>query len=262
VRRPFLVGASLRKAERAQRSDWIERFPDFETPIDERTRLALMESWLQDALEEHASVAAFARFAMQLLAVGAPSKLVAGAQRAGLDEIRHARACFGLARRYASVAAGPSALEVADAMQPVSLAELAMLNAEEGLVGETLGAILAAEQLNRTTDPVVAAVLRRISADEARHTELAWGFAAWAVEQGGDTVRAAIAPALEHALRETLKAPILRYDVDLELWHAHGRLTCEEARAIALQGIREVVEPCAGALLGTKRAEWEVRADA
>ena len=38
---------------------------------------------------------------LELLAVGAPPNLLAGAQQAGLDEIRHAQACVGLASRYA-----------------------------------------------------------------------------------------------------------------------------------------------------------------
>jgi hypothetical protein len=37
--------------------------------------------------------------------------------------------------------------------------------------------------------------------------------------------------------------------VDVDAWNAHGRVTCEQARAVAEQGIREVIEPCAKVLL-------------
>ena len=49
-----------------------------------------------------ASIAAFARFTMMLLAVGAPPELVVAAQRASIDEVAHARSsgpnCSGYSR--------------------------------------------------------------------------------------------------------------------------------------------------------------------
>ncbi|HEY3235721.1 MAG TPA: hypothetical protein VGJ84_13475 [Polyangiaceae bacterium] len=124
----------------------------------------------------------------------------------------------------------------------------------------TLGAILATEQLGRATDGAAASVLRRIARDEARHAELAWSFAKWAIEQGGDAVRDAIASAVEHAVSETLRTPIVTYDVDLATWHAHGRVTCAEAHAVALQGIDQVIVPCARALLGSRLGRLDSRA--
>ena len=44
-----------------------------------------------------------------------------------------------------------------------------------------------------------------------------------------------------------------RYDVDLAAWHAHGRVTCEEARAVAALGIAQVIEPAAQALAAALR---------
>lgn len=40
-------------------------------------RVCLRHAWLADASAEHASVASFARFALELMAVGAPGGLVA-----------------------------------------------------------------------------------------------------------------------------------------------------------------------------------------
>jgi hypothetical protein len=250
VRRPFLVGSAMRSAEARERDDWSEPLPPA-LDLDDATRGALARAWLDDALQEHASIAAFARFSMMLLAVSAPADLVAASQRAALDEMRHARACFSLARRYGAPASGPAELRVDDAMTPLSLAELAALTAEEGCVGETLGAILAEEQAARATDLVAAPVLRRIARDEARHAELAWRFVAWAVARGGPDVARAVGAAIRRACKKTLAMEIRPLRVDAGAWSAHGRLTCAEARAVAARGIAEVVEPAARALVAS-----------
>jgi hypothetical protein len=199
VRRPFLVGSSLRVAATMERSDWQSDSKTIgpTSNLDPATGEALGRDWLRDACEEHASIAAFARFTMHLMSVGAPPEMIVASQRAGVDEVRHARACFALARRYGGRPVGPAALSLTGAVVPMTLAEIAALTAEEGCVGETLGALLAEEQLLRTTDPLVRSVLVRanIVADEGRHAELAWSFVAWAVAQRGDAVRRAVGAA-------------------------------------------------------------------
>jgi len=250
ARRPFLVGRSLRSAVVTERRDWSRKVAPVTGSVDVKTAEALAQSWLQDGLEEHASVAAFARFTMHLLSVGAPPDLVGRSQRASLDEIEHARSCFALAERLGKRPRGPSSLRIDDAVGPVSLAEIAALTAEEGCVGETLGAVLAAEQLARASDPETVKVLRRIAADEARHAELAWRFAKWAVVNGGEDVKQAIGQAAERAIQATLDIEIRAYDgIDLDAWHAHGRLTCSEARALMADAVREIVCPCLAAVM-------------
>jgi len=258
VRRPFLVGSALRAAEATERDDWSDAMPPA-PDLDDATRAALARAWLDDALQEHASIAAFARFSMMLLAAGAPAELVEGSQRAALDEIRHARACFSLARRYGAPASGPAELRVDDAMAPMSLAELAALTAEEGCVGETLGALLAEEQAARATDLACASLLRRIARDETRHAELAWRFVAWAVARGGAGVARAVEIAIDRACRKTLAMHVRPLAVDAAAWSAHGRLACAEARAIAARGIAEIVGPAARSLgLGVRAAAQTV----
>ncbi len=60
-------------------------------------RAALGAAWLRNALMEHASVAALARFTLELLAVGAPADLIRDSNAAASDETRHAELCFALA---------------------------------------------------------------------------------------------------------------------------------------------------------------------
>jgi hypothetical protein len=267
IRRPFLVGSSLRVATALERSDWLSDDEPFPAPsdLDAATGEALGRDWLHDACEEHASIVAFARFTMHLASIGAPPQMIVASQSAAIDEVRHARACFALARRYGGHAMGPAALSLDGALTPMTLAEIAALTAEEGCVGETLGVVLAEEQLLRTTDPFVRSLLVRanIVADEERHAELAWSFVRWAIARGGDVVRRAVAAAIRRAIDTTLSTPIRRYDaIDIDAWHAHGRLTCIDAHAVAEWGVREIVEPCAAALLGAPLPRAVMRAAA
>jgi hypothetical protein len=140
---------------------------------------------------------------------------------------------------------------------------VARINAEEGCVGETLGAILAREQLAVARDPAVVRILRRIAADEARHAELAWRFARWAVLKGDRTVRSAIMDAIEGAIAVTLGTKVVTYaGVDLDALRAHGRLTCEQSRAVARCAIDEVVRPSVRALFEGLEASRPRAADA
>jgi len=214
---------------------------------DTVTRKRLATAWLDDALKEHASVAAFSRFAMQLLGVGAPAHLVQNALRASLDEIAHAKACFALARRYGAAASGPSALAIHDALEEVDLAALVALNVEEGCIGETLGVLIADEQRGRATDPHVRSILERVVRDEARHADLGWRFVAWAIGRDPHLREVAIAEAAR-AIEKARAMPVRPSDADPAIWAAHGRVTCAEARAIVERGIREVIHPCLAAL--------------
>jgi hypothetical protein len=95
---------------------------------------------------------------------------------------------------------GPSAFPFGGSVEVAAdLAIIAARTVEEGCVGETLAAILAAEQLEKASDTAVREALAMIAADEARHAELAWRVVAWAIEAGGDRVRAAVAAAFEAA---------------------------------------------------------------
>lgn len=219
-------------------------------PTDaERAHLA--EAWLRAARQEHASVASFARFSLELLAFGAPPALVAAAHAAALDEIGHARACFGLASRLAGEPIGPGPLPLPAAL-PVTrdLAELAAAVVEEGCVGETLAALFASEQRAAASDPEVCAALEAIAKEEARHAELGWAAVRWALSEGGERVRRAAEKAFLRAAARAMAgaddapSPGLRPEV----LAAHGRLPMAVYNQVVSRGLAEVVFPCARAM--------------
>ncbi|HWP06133.1 MAG TPA: ferritin-like domain-containing protein [Polyangiaceae bacterium] len=223
-----------------------------ERELDERTRAVLAQEWLADALLEHASVASFARFVLDLMVVGAPAWLLERAQAAIGDEIRHARACFELATRYAGEALGPGALETGEPGRALRLEDIAAAAVREGCVGETLAALQAEAQLESALDPRVRHALAGIARDEADHAELSWAFVRWAIEVGGTSVRDAVRDAFAAAERalERSELPEL-HDIDRAAFAAHGRLLPGAQRACHRAAFRHVVLPCRGALLGT-----------
>jgi hypothetical protein len=166
------------------------------SPAERERRAA---KWARAALGEHASVASFSRFALQLMAVGAPAELVAAAQRAAADEVEHARLAFAVASAYASHPVGPGPLPMPDAPMGTSLVELAVATAEEGCINETVSTLRAQADLAATESEAERAVLHRIVADETRHAELAWQTVAWAITAGGDEVREAVRVVFERA---------------------------------------------------------------
>lgn len=269
--RPFLVGGELHFANVLERGDWMlvpgaptstaspisgthavaPTAATTEIGLDPATRERIATAWSRDAAMEHASVASFARFTLELLALGAPADIVLGAQDATRDEIEHALACFAIASRYAGRDLGPGKLDIGTSLPPVDLAESVKAAIVEGCVGETLSALLAEARLARAEDADVRAALRRIANEEARHAELAWRFVGWAIASGGEDVRAAAARAFEAALVRVPQG----FDTTLrgvppETLRAHGLLDEAAAREVAACTLHDVVRPCVAALVG------------
>lgn len=256
--RPFLVEGVARTASLRTRSDWCGTKNASLCGLSPRARAAAAAHWQAAALLEHASIAAFARFALQLLELGAPFELCRRSQQAMLDETEHARLCFALASRYAGRELGPTNLALDGALAGESLSSVVRLTFREGCVGETCAALEAAEALAAATDPAVRAALERISRDEQSHAELAFRFVAWALET--DTTGE-----LRAVLR--LELATLRQEQDLGLRqrcnsfdHAklgigrsklelHGVLGATRSRALRHAAVDRVVLPCAERML-------------
>jgi hypothetical protein len=156
-----------------------------------RSSTPLAAQWADAGLHEHTSVASFARFGLELLALGAPAQLVAEQLAAARDELGHARMSFVLAQRFGGVAVAAGAMPMprgalARAGDPVATA-LGLF--EEGCVNESLAACEAAVEAATATDPEVREVLERIAADERRHATAAWAALRWLIATYGERVR-------------------------------------------------------------------------
>ncbi|HKP63871.1 MAG TPA: hypothetical protein VJV78_44355 [Polyangiales bacterium] len=136
---------------------------------------ALGDHFARLAHLEAASVCAFERIADELRAFAAPLQLIAAAEAAACDEVRHARAMTALARSFG---AKPRAPQIQPQPRRARF-EFALDNAVEGCVRETFGALLAHHQAALAGDPAVAVQMARIAEDETRHAELSWNIAVW-----------------------------------------------------------------------------------
>ena len=64
---------------------------------DERRVKSAVKHWCDSGLAEHSSVAGFSKVLVGLYSVNASSTILRATQNAALDEIKHAKLCFGLA---------------------------------------------------------------------------------------------------------------------------------------------------------------------
>ncbi|MFT3773962.1 MAG: ferritin-like domain-containing protein [Minicystis sp.] len=252
IGRPFTIDGHARLGALIAGGDWhADLTPDLST-LDARTRAALADAWGREALFEHASIASFARFVLQLLALGAPSDLVADAHRALADEHEHARACLGLASAYAGTALRPGPLAIDGALADCTdAAAIAASLASEGCVAETIAALQAQRAHEEARDPVVKAALGRIAEQEANHAILAWRSLGWMLGAGGHAVRAAVTKVFAEAEAHASLGAITDHEGDVETMRAHGYLPIEERRALAREALGRIVGPAATALLAT-----------
>jgi photosystem II stability/assembly factor-like uncharacterized protein len=261
--RPWVVGGEPTTANLVGEIP-LAREPNAPGSLDHELDRQLARAWAQDALVEHASVAAFARVISDLLSIGAPVELIRATQQAIADELEHARLCFDLASRHAGTVLGPGALPllakptifgtVSDsrAGDPVAIA-LAML--EEGCINESVAAAEAAVAALQCREPRTKSVLDRIAADETRHAALAWRTLRWLLDTHPE-----VAPALRTHLLQVgpqlgrrlgpppvhqLARPMPR---DATPLREHGRLSSLDRAAIQLQVCTEMIAPLASRL--------------
>lgn len=192
--------------------------------VPDEKRAEVARAWRHNAATEHASIAAFSRLSLDLMALGAPPSLVEDAHRDALDEARHARSCYALAAGVDGNADGPAPFP--EVWKPregaLSVENLAVEALREGALLEDVAARTARSLSTRDdVDPVVREVLRGIAEDEARHAEHAWDVMLWCVRKGGVSV----VTALEHAMAGFPERLVLEACADgaLERWGIPGQ---------------------------------------
>lgn len=243
--RPFFVDGEARTAPCVEREDWAGDVDP--RPVDEITRRRLAAYWTEIGRFEHASVASFARFCLQLLQLGAPPELLAENQRAMADEIEHARLAFGLASHYRGTAVGPGELDV-DTSLTGALDRHAIVEGliVEACVGETLAAIEAQEAAANAVDPAVRRVLVEIAADELRHAQLGWKSLRWILERSDQPLRLFALEMMEAAVR-SVGTDSSEYGHGPQL-RPHGVLDDALRREVRAKALETLVVPCLEAL--------------
>jgi hypothetical protein len=215
--------------------------------VEPAHRAALAAQWRENGRTEHASVAAFAQLSLDLAVLGASPKLMADAKLDALDEIRHAELCFGLARALDGREMSPGAFRAAaqtrslPRLRALALSRLAVDSLVDGALHEGTSARVIARLARRCEDPAIATMLREIAADESRHASHGWDVVAWCLDEGGESVAAALrgaASVIPKAMHSTVDAQAAG-----GAWERHGipgrELEAEEsAKARAMLHLR------------------------
>ncbi len=191
-------------------------------------RAAVAEGWLEDARTEHASVAAFSRLSLDLLAISAPPALVLRAHEAAIDEVHHARIGYAIASAYARQKLEPLGYGAAASLEPreVDLALVARESLLEGVVGEGACADLLRRGSTKVDSHVLALHMARLAADEGRHAELAKDIVRFCVAKAGPSLIVSLVEAVSAATRSSL--PESESEAESAALAAHGRFTKSE----------------------------------
>ncbi|MEY3211949.1 MAG: hypothetical protein RIT28_2430 [Pseudomonadota bacterium] len=208
-------------------------------------RVVAAEVWHLAARAEHASVPAFSKLSLQLVALGAPSALVEGAHRAALHEIDHARRCFALAQAYGGLPWDPGALpELQDSLaappRRPELVGLARGSLRDGCVGEGVAAMMAQALADGALDPTLTETLSGIAVDEAEHAELSWAIVAWCLQVGGAPVHDALVEEARHLDDHRAAALPEKTPLTAERARALGLPDAALAEKLAKQGVVNV----------------------
>jgi hypothetical protein len=247
IGRPLTIDGAARTAPTVARADWLADL-DLPRDVPEPVARALAAHWGEVAALEHASVASFARFTLELMALGAPPDLLSEAQRAALDEIDHARVAWSLASLWAGRDLGPGPLALDGLPMSRDLSDMVFALVKEGCVGESIGAAEAQTLADVADHPTLAALLATIAVDEARHAALAWRTLRWLIIAHGDPVRIAALTALTEARAELDHAPEPAEDrPSAPEWGLFPRRVLLGIRREALAA---VVEPVLAAMFG------------
>jgi hypothetical protein len=250
VGRPWIVDGRARRAELEDGAKWSSVIELELATLDADTRAALADAWASEGLGEHASIAAFTRFTIQLLALGAPSALIQASLRARGDEVRHARACFALAGAYAGFAIGPGPLDIRGGLDEVAdLDSIAQTLAAEGCIAETVSLLLLAAARDRARNPAVRAMLAAIVEEEEAHVLLAWEALAWMCRRG--TKIAGVMAVFREAERHVGFGATTERHGDGVAMREHGYLAIEVRREIAADALARVVAPAARELFAS-----------
>lgn len=242
-------------SSRQSRAEWDE-LQRIARALPPRAAEHIAAQWARDAQFEHASIASFGRFALELLAIGAPAALVESAHRAAIDEVHHARLCFSLASVYGGISLGPGVLPLdPGAFTVPTLDAMARATVLEGCVNETLAALEAKAACEHAEPDAVRNALLEIERQESDHASLAFRFVSWAIVRGGAEIRVAVREAFVQAgdqvaaerIQDGADAAAAELDA---VARRHGRIPPQVRDELRKRALVEVIAPAARQLVG------------
>ena len=208
--------------------------------------------WLDLAEGEHASIASFARHTLQLMSSGAPSMLLDASQKAAIDEVRHAKRCYGFASAFLGSNFGPGQLDVEGSLTKMDAKKITQSIIEEGCIEETISAVEAHVAASTAQDPDVKAALSRIASDETNHAQLAWDTIQWITDNFPET-QAFVEEtfhselesrlfAIENELPSLQTTPCLESDAD-SVFRSYGLTVDGDSNKIHQAAMRDIIKP-------------------
>ena len=218
--------------------------------VTSEERAQLGRAWIETGIAEHASVAAFARFVLHLMSLGAPPDLLLEAIRAMGEEVEHARLCFGIARELSGLTAGPGPLDLSGVLDlsddPSEILQAAIL---EGCFEETISAQCAQVAVSLAEDPTIRSALSRIADDESRHADLSWRFVTWMLQKYPDLI-----PVAEACFAKGPAAGLTRSlaDEEPDFLEKYGHLSSRSRMQVQEAVMRDVITPRVMDLLASR----------
>jgi hypothetical protein len=150
--------------------------------LSEEQRTLAADYWAKVAMIEHASVASFSRFSLELMSVGAPPELLALAHKSALDEVRHTQISLGIANQFTSTTFAPGSFPISSKAADFAFGDMkkiATAAALEACIEETLAAAVVLYQADHMGDENHKTLLRAVALDEANHAAFAWRAVRW-----------------------------------------------------------------------------------
>ena len=166
--------------------------------------------WTNGTFTEYASAAAFTQLTAALLECGAPVDLIATSADIVVDELFHVELSARLTMELGG--AVPLDFDLANVSPVTSGARPLMRAAELALVTSCVSESLSVPAMARSralaSEPLVAAVLERLLADEGMHARIGYWFLDWAHDQLDTAERAHLARLAEDTIE--VYAPLWR----------------------------------------------------
>lgn len=201
---PVLSIPSVHRTASSPSSEANVSDPLFAEVLSEEQRSKAAGYWAKVAMMEHASVASFSRFSLELMSVGASPELLALAHQAALDEVRHTQISLDIANQFSMTTFTPGAFPISNKAADFAFGDMekiASAAALEACIEETLAAAVVLYQAEHMGDVRQQILLRAVALDEANHAAFAWRAVQWMASTSPD-VHAAISAIFSNRARE------------------------------------------------------------